>query len=434
MPPLRRDHTVRPPPSLLTRLLRYRPGALASSTAFATSFQLLRVGCQALTVILLARALGAQSYGMLIGYAGLAMIIGTLGWLGGSYLMMEGVAGDPDSFGRLWAATRHSVALLAALLLPAYLLATPAFLHLPVATPLLTIGLSEILCYPLVYAGGFAFQTRNRQGWANGAPAIMAVLRLAAAALFTVFGDGHLATYACLHLAASLLGALLVLTSVQRILRPRNTYGRYRLNDIRRGAAYLAGGVSLNAYGEADKIMAVRMLGASLAGTYAIAYRVISMLAMPAISLALVAQVRMFQHARARQLADLRKLSGYLAAAMLAYSLLAASLVWLAAPYLTLLLGQSYAAVADVVRVLALLLPLTSLRTLAVTVMTGLGRPALRAALEAIATACMATTIALAAPRFGLTGVALSVIAVEALLLATMTGMATHLLRDVDQE
>lgn len=419
-------------PSPLQRLRAYRPGALATGALLATVLQLLRVGCQAAAVILLARALGPHDYGALVGVSGLGMITGTLSWLGGSYLLLEQVAREPQAFGRAWSATRHSVFVLAALLLLAFLPLAPLLLRLPLdPLLLLALGVSEILCYPLVYAGGFAFQAHERQGWANGLPALMSVVRLLAALAFLLLvPQPTLAGYALFHLAASLLCAALSLLAVQRLLAPAPEKGRYGTADLRRGAGYLAGGLSLNAYNEGDKILAVRALGAGPAGAYAIAYRVISMLAMPALSLAQVAQPRMFRHAQAGERRALRALVLKVALAGLAYTALAAALVWMLAPLLTPLLGAAFAPAVDATRALVLLLPLMCLRLLAVTLMTSLGRPALRAGVEAVAIGVLVLAVGLLAPRHGLGGVIAAVLGVEALLFVLLATLAARLIRE----
>lgn len=416
---------------LIRRLLSYRPGALATGTLLATGLQLLRVGCQAVTVILLARVLGPQEFGLLVGITGLAMIVGTLSWLGGSYLMLETVTREPAAFGSAWSATRHSVAWSAGVLLLLFLAFAAPLLQVSAALSLLlALGLAEILCYPLVYASGFAFQAHQRQGWANSLPALMAVARLLAALLFMAcMPRPALADYALFHLAASLLCAGLALLVVQRQLRPGAARARYGLPDLRRGMGYLAGGLSLNAYGEADKILAVRALGTGPAAAYAIAYRVVTMLVMPAAALVQVAQPRMFRHAQAGERTELARLLGRIALAGLGYTALATVVAWLAAPLLLPLLGSAYAAAVGAARILVLLLPLMFLRLLAVTVLTSLGHPGRRAGLEVAAIGLMALAIHAAAPRFGLAGVIGSVLAVELLLLLALAATAARLLR-----
>jgi O-antigen/teichoic acid export membrane protein len=408
-----------------------RPGTLATSALLATAWQFLRMGCQVLAVIMLARTLGPGEYGALVGFTGIAMIAGTLSWLGGSYLLLEAVARQPESFGRYWRAACHSLFWIGLLLLLLYLLLAPVLLRLPLELPpLLALGASEILCYPLIYAAGFAFQAHERQGWANSLPALMAVARLLGAGLFVFIGTSlSLSTYALFHLGASLLCASLAWLAVYGLLHPAPGRARYSRAELRRGAGYLAGGLSLNTYNEMDKVMAVRALGAGAAGAYAIGYRVISMLAMPAISLAQVAQARMFRHVQAGEFAELRRLVRQVVLADLTYALFAAGVVWMAAPLLILLLGDGYESAVTATRALALLLPLLCLRLLAVTLLNSLGHPALRATLEGIAIAVLVVSTSIAAPRFGLSGLIACVIATEGLLLLLLAGVTRRLLR-----
>lgn len=421
--------------SLLARLRQYRPGRLASNTLNATIWQVVRLGGQLLVLIVVARTLGPDGYGTLVGFGSLAIMLSGVFWVGGSYLMLQAVARDASLFGRYWRATRNLVLQSGLVLTLLFSVIAPHVLQLPLTlTSVAAIAFAELLCAPLVYAAGYAFQSHERLGWANALPALLTLLRLAAATAFLLGHGSQLNHYVLIYVSASVAAALLALYLVQHLLQPQlqaqhSGPSHYRWAEWRAGMHFSASGLTTNAYGEMDKVLAVRFLSAGPAGAYAAAYRLLTVLILPVVSLLQAAQPRFFRLGHASDARALRRLLAAVTGACAVYAVLAAGLVLVLAPYLTVLLGPGFASSIAAAHLLAPLLPLLCLRMLAVTLLTGLGRPGLRAVMEAIAAVVLMLGCALVVPRFGLPGMVACLLTVEALMLAAMSAAAWQLMR-----
>lgn len=403
-------------------VLRYRPGKLLLNTLSGTLWQIIRLGCQALSIVIIARGLGSHGYGTLAGFGGLAVILGGLTGLGGGYLLLQSVSQKKTTFSHHWHATLHIISSSGLLLSILFLLTAPTLLHLPLGLfPLLAIAISELICLPLVYACSFAFQAHERLGWASALPACMACVRLLGAIAFLLSGITKLEHYLLFHLSASLLTASAAYLIVKNLLQPSPSKTTYKWADLRHGLSFSASGFTSNAQTELDKILTVRFLGAGPAGSYALAYRLITALAMPAASLALAAQPRMFRHAGIPNAPALRHMLKVMVMVILGYSLLAAIAVLLIAPLLIGLLGADFTPAVGVAQMLLPLLPLFGLRILAGILLSSLGYPAQRAGLELLAIVLLAGLSIGLMPRYGLTGTVFAVLGTESLLLLTLS-------------
>lgn len=410
--------------------LRYKPGQLALNTLSSTAWQVIRLACQVLSVVIMAKVLGPQGYGALVGFGGLAVVLGGFTGLGGGYLLLQSVSQDAASFSRHWHATLHIIGLSGLLFSLVFLLAVPALLQLPwAASPLLAIALSELVCLPLVHACSFAFQAHERLGWAGALPALMAGARLLGAIAFLLTGSSHVEHYVWFQLGASLLAALTACLMVQKLLQPVPTKALYSWAELRNGLRFSASSFTSNAQVELDKILSVRFLGAGAAGSYTIAYRLVTALAMPAVSLALAAQPRLFRHASHPGSPALRHLLQMMILAILGYALLAALVVFLIAPFLTTLLGTAFAPAVTAAQMLLPLLPLFGLRIMAGILLTSLGHPGQRVGLELLALALLAGLSTVLMPRHGLTGTVLAVLGSESLLLLMLSVAALRAMR-----
>lgn len=403
--------------ALVKRLVRWRPGRLASNTLASTGWQMMRLGLQVLSLVLVARLLGPEGYGTFAGFGSVAVILGNLTGWGSSYLLLQSVSRAPATFGRHWYATQHIILISSTLLTLLYLTITPSLLQLSLPfLPLLAIALSELLCYPLVYAAGFAFQAHERMAWASALPAGMALARLAGASLFWLAGGKTLESYADYHLTTSIVAMMAALLAVQWQLSPKPERQPYTWKEMQQGLRFSSGTLSTSLLSEMDKILAVRYLGPEPGGAYSIAYRLLGTLATPVLSLMMASQPRLFRHNSTKG-NQLQRLLLILLIVILSYTSIAALVVWFAAPWLTLLLGADYVIAIEATSMLTPLLPLLSLRLAASLALTSLGHPSLRSGMELVALVILGFGLSWALPRHGLPGGVAILISTESLLL-----------------
>lgn len=402
-------------------LRRFGLGRLAHNIVLGTFWQFARVGAQALWVIVIARNLGPSGYGTFAGTAGLAVALGGLTGLGTGYLLLQAVSRDHAAFGVYW-----RKALLTTLITGPILAVIFAFLAVQIIGHAASIGIvtavaiSELICYPLVYACAFAFQAHEQLGWASALTTLMAVARLLAAILFwaTDVGQG-LEGYVWFHLVASFAIAAFAIVFVQRLLRPKRVRYTLNKNEIREGMSFSTVWFTTNAMGELDKALTLRLAGSEITGLYAAAFRMATVFALPIMSLAMAAQPRLFRH-RSEQVGDNPHLVRHLLLVALGYAAVASVVLWLTAGILPVLLGAQFENSARAARMLALLLPFNALRVVGSAVLVTSGKQLLRALTESMGIIALITFALLWIPKYGLTGAIMATIATEALLAALM--------------
>ena len=400
---------------------------MAHNTVLGTFWQVVRIAGQALWVIVMARSLGPSGYGTFAGIAGLATTLGGLVGLGTGYLLLQNVSRNPSTFGTHWLQAKLTTLFSGIVLVP--LFAGLAYLVVKqhaVINVIVAIGVSELVCYPLVYVAGFAFQAHERMGQAGLVTAIMSGLRLLAIVVFLFAAPTRdLASYVWFHLAASISGALIALSIVHASLRPARARFSLRTKEVREGLSFSAVWFTGNAVTELDKTLALRLAGSELAGIYSVAYRMINALTLPVASLAQAAQPRLFRQATDRT-AGGGLLVRHLVLVALVYGLAVSVVVWLCAGLLPLLLGQAFVHAAEAARLLIFLPPLVALRQIGNTLLMTSGRQLLRVLIELPGILLLIALATILIPRYGIAGIALTVSITEAALAACVWTSLWH--------
>lgn len=172
------------------------PGKLVRTSLQVMIWQGVRLVCLAGWIVMAARTLGAQDYGVFSGIAGTASALAGLAGLGSGMLMFQYSASDHAKFSRYWKQTWVLCGLTS---LPLALLLFPSVLG---SASISTIGIaliaaSEILAFPFVTNAAFAFSAHERMGWAAALPAISALLRLIAISVFGLLPSTGTWTITC---------------------------------------------------------------------------------------------------------------------------------------------------------------------------------------------------------------------------------------------
>lgn len=409
---------------LAKTLRRFGLGRMAHNTLLGTFWQFSRIAGQAAWVIVIARILGPSGYGTFAGIAGLATTLSGLTGLGTGFLLLQNVSRDHSAFDTHWRkamlTTLYSGVLLAALFCTITHLVVRDRAGIEVIA---AIGLSEVVCYPLVYAAGFAFQAHERLGWSGALATMMSGARLCAVIVFWFSATTRdLATYAWFHLAASVLCALGTLTMVQIVLRPSRARFVLRVREISEGLSFSAVWFTGNAVTELDKTLALRLAGSEIAGIYSVAYRIVSALTLPVAALALAAQPRLFRQSTNKAGGD-QYLVGQLALVATLYGFAASALLLLLAGMLPSLLGHAFEPAVRAVRLLVFVPPFFALRLIGSTVLMATGRQIMRALIEVPGIFLLIGLALLWIPKYGLAGIAMTVTTTEALLAAGIWGV-----------
>lgn len=390
--------------NLLSKISGHR---LAHNTVLAIGWQGIRVGLQAVWVIVLARAIGPGDYGSFAGMAGLAAALGALTGLGFGMLMIQDASRNRGQFAVAW--KRAFVLTLASglTLWGLYAIAAPLLFRVHNAWLYVAIGLPELVCLPVMLVASYAFQLHERMGWAGALFSLSAVGNLIAVVAFLGFSPRHtLLKYLPFHAATSVLAAASAVGLVVVLLAPAKARFEISRRDVREGMGFSLMRIADNGMTSLDKTFVLLLAGSHVAGIYGSAYRLVAVLAMPATSLGMAALPRLFRiHATGAD-APTRKsgLVGILLAATAAYGVIAALLAYLLSGVLPIVFGPSFAEAARAARWLAISPLLYGLYALGCNVLVTSHRRTLRILAQAAGIAILAITALVWVPRFGLKG------------------------------
>lgn len=395
-----------------------RFGGLARGTLEVFGWNLARLGAQLVWVVLMARALGVDGYGMFSGVAGLALALSGLVGAGLGLRMYQDVAREPALFSTRWAQATRVLAWSSLLLWLGFVaVGGLAFDAVPLST-LAMIALAELVGTPMVVHLAFAYAAHGRVAEAAAVPVAMSLARVAAVLVLPWVADGgDMQIYALLHVVATIGTASAQWAWCRHRLAPGRGEALLDAGALREGARLSSIWASGLALSSLDKAMALREGGTAVAGQYTAANRFAALMALPVDSLVTAAMPRLFR-AGAGQAGHPRFIAWLLAAA-LGYGLLAGGVLWYGAQWLPCVLGAEFAPAVPALGVLALYVPAYCLRSLGANILLGFGHVRWRLISELASLALMIGLMVVWAPE-GVVGAAWALVVAEWCLVASL--------------
>lgn len=341
----------------LNRLLTWRPGGYLRASGGLFGWLLLRAAAQAVMVVLLARLLGAEGYGLFVTVMAVSGFFSPIAGLGLGGLLLRDGAREPAALPRqlgmalaLWwpAALACSVAATA-------LLAWNLPSRLPLAA-LAAFALAEIGTASLLELAARVEQARHRVGAFGALQAGLILARLAALLLYAALGAVDPVGWLWVYAAASAIYAAFLarrLVAGHRPLWPQKRDWRM----ARESFPFTIGALSFRLQAEFNKPLLARA-SYGQAGSFGVAQRAVDLASLPlqAMQEALWPRLYAGRHS-ARQL-------GLVAATLFAAALLGGGVLVLLAPWIARLLGAGFEATAHLIMLLALLPALQLVRNL----------------------------------------------------------------------
>lgn len=403
-------------------------GRLAQGALLVMFWQACRLSALAIWVVVAARVLGSQGYGAFAGIVGLATVVaGFSGW-GVGNLMYQRTAISRSQFSPYWRKTLIAYSTSGAALGLCFIVIARWMFPQSGMQLLALVLVSEILVYPFVASAALAFAAHERMGWSAALPAIGALFRFLALAIYAwAFGGRDLVGYLAWHSLASCLAAAASLYAAQRLLAPGRASCSLGWQDLRDSWSYCLVWFTSVATASWDKALVLRLAGSEISGLYAAAYRFATLAAMPIDSLVMAAMPRLFR--RGSGDASAPGLLRQVFFVVVGYGLLAGAGLALVAPVLAWLLGPSFSIAGDVCRGIALMIPLYGLRQLAGHVLVAHDRRKERAVIDLLALVLMTVLAIGLVPRFGLTGAVFMIVATElTLVLLTWSAVVRYVI------
>lgn len=403
-----------PPIREATPASAWRPGRLAKNTLLATGWQGLRLLLQFAYLVLVARVLGVEGYGVFSGSVALAASLSPLvGW-GFSMILLQEVSRSSERFPQLWAKTIWAIAITGPILVGTLLAVAP--LLLPVDsywTVIILVAAAELLAMPLIAAGSVAHQAHERLGRTIFNHVQLNFVRLGTVVLLSLMGQHELITFAWAYFVATAAVALLSLLQVHLTYGPPDWSQRSLDGRLREGFGFSSSLLASTALSEFDKTLLLRIDSATAAGNYSVASRIVSAATIPLISYILAAMPRLF---RERECGTVTTLARRLLPPIVIYGIGAGFAMVFFGPLLPLIFGDSFTEATNLICWLAPLPLLTGVALLSLNVLSVSGLQRTRVLIESSVLVISIVLNVLLIPSMGVLGSAVAVLASQSML------------------
>lgn len=334
--------------SFSAKIRRWRPGAYFRASSELFGWLLLRALAQITSVVVLARALGAEGYGLFVTVLALASFFPPLVLLGTPGIVLRDGARLPEA---LPALVHASVALWARallLIIPLALgtvwLVLPQPGHFPAIAALVA---AEILSGSLTELVGRAEQARHRTRNFGLISAGLILTRLIALGAYLILGTPSPHGWMLAYAAASLLFTTVLWGWMKRRYPTSDREGLHaHLALIRDGLPFFMGAFSFRLQAEFNKPV-LAQLGYAEAGQFGLAQRAIDLASLPLVALQETLWPRVFVSPDAKR----RLLTT--GAALVGIALCGGAILVLLAPWLPRLLGNDFKPTAEILMWLA---------------------------------------------------------------------------------
>lgn len=375
------------------------------------------------TFLLLTRALGVRDYGFYAGVLAFTNALLPLASFGAGHLVMQRVSRDRDTLRQAWGdallASAGGTALATALLATVGTLVIPG---LPLRV-ILSLALSELIFVGLGEVVSYAYAAQGRFGMSAGIINAYGAARfLAIAVLYLTTPDLDLALVATAVLTVAAVHGATVALMLTLKARPRFNVRR-GLRSMRSSGSFMISLASDSLQSDVDKTMLVAAGLPAAAGVYTAGYRVVSYSLLPVRSLIQATYPRFFVRGGAGGIHETWSYAKQISRPMLLYGVVAVGgLVLFAGPIATVI-GEGFDEVATVIRIMAPLLVLQSVRTTISNALTGADFQNHRTVIFVVAALFNIALNLVLIPRFSWYGAVYATYATEALLVGATLGV-----------
>lgn len=310
---------------------------------------------QAVSFIFLARLLRSSEYGVLAGAVALVTIVSQYGTLGGGQLYMRYVSADRSQSARYWGNALLSVFLVGGLLVLLLWLAGPWLIRRDSLFVLILLALSECIFVQVTVAASMVFQTFEKMRVSAGLTLLTSVLRLVfLLVMLVMFGHAYAWQWATASLLISFLVAVAAVWAVTRSYGLPSFSPKLLVKRAGEGFVFAISGSTTSAYNDLDKVMLSHYGMLQANGVYSMAYRVVNIGTMPIMSLVGAAFPRFFQ-AGVNGAGAVLPMARRLLKQTLVPGVIAVAGMFIFAPILPHLVGNSYQEAVSALRWLCLI-------------------------------------------------------------------------------
>ena len=398
---------------------RLNAARVATDAVSTTSIVGVRLACQAFALMLSARLLGVDGFGLVAAAVALSLVLGPWSGLGYDFIALRATSrNEGSSSEHFW----HGLSLIIKSALPMILVSSVVvwwWVGDPVAVQLTVLVLcAELLLLRSVELIAKVFQGNDLFREMALTRLAISLSRLAVLGIIAMFVSGLSAPqWGWANLVASLCALAVAVVFMHKRLgleAPRRGTKAPGLHD---GLHFAAGITSMRLSTEFDKSLVLGIAGALGAGIYGAAHRIVSLAVAPVISLVNVVITSLFRLNSDVGGTRLRKKSLAVCGIASLYGIAVGVFLWLYLPDIAAVaLGEEFRALAAGLLPLSLLVVPTSCRMVGEQAVAAMGRFKLRLAVQWVVAALSITLNLIMIARFGWQGAAWVLVASETIL------------------
>lgn len=380
-------------------------GPIAKSTIRTSCVLGLRLLIQAGTLLLVARMLGPDEFGVFAGVAALAVLIGTFSTFGTHLVLLGEMSKDLHQREHILSYAVPTTLISGSLLFVLYLGVCElvfADIFLPLSV-LVCIGVTETILLPLYVLPTMESLAVGKTARSQLITIFPLGLRMLVAVGILIFTPTEpLLTFAWLYMAMALLALALMKWKNSSAWLSIKQWRIATRAELKHSAGYAALAMTAAGPSEVDKMLAVKLLPMGVTGIYIAASRVIGAATLPVIALLLSAMPRLFRIGDDTK--QSKQLILWVFGAVFIYSMCLVGVLWLVAPIFEWLLGVQYVGVADMLSWLCFTVPALALRYSTGSILITMNRPWLRAGFEIVGVLILFIAANLLIPQMGVYG------------------------------
>jgi len=402
-----------------------RPPGLARAWLSSLSGQTIQLVLQTASFVLLARFLGAETFGLRVGLGALAAMAAPLAGFGFGNLLVRNVARQPAAFAESWGNALLITGASGVVLGLACVPIARAVLAFPLPASILTaVFLSDLALARVVAVVGTAFQARGRFGAMARTGTTLQEARLCAVIVcIAVSPASRLEWWAMASLVASFGAATATVWVACRDLGGPTISLARMWREWREGLPFVLSPYTQAVNNDADKIVLGRFALPQAVGAYGAAYRTASVACVPLLSLLAVTYPLFFQHGT-RGIGASRRFAARVSSYALGAGLLATLALLLASHVVVKVLGAGFEDTGVILRWLCVLPTLKAIQFLFADALTGAGFQGTRIRVQAVVAGLNVILNLALVPSLGWAGAIVSTLVCE-VILAVALGAVT---------
>jgi len=340
---------------LLELVRQARKSLLLRNAGWLFAGQGLSFVVQAASFLVLARLLQSSEYGLLAGAVALVTIASQYGSMGSGQLFMRYVSADRGQSRPYWGNALFSVLLIGSALVALLWLIGPWLIRRDSLRVLILLALSECVFVQVTVCASMVFQTFEKMRISAALNLLTSALRLLfALSMLVIFGHASAWQWALASLLISIIVAVAAITVVTRHYGLPSFSLGLLLKRFGEGFVFAISGSTTSVYNDFDKVILSHYGMLQANGIYSMAYRVVNVGTMPILSLVGAAFPRFFQ-AGVNGTAAVLPMARTLLKRTLVPGVLVVAGMFLFAPILPHLVGNSYREAVSALRWLCLI-------------------------------------------------------------------------------